>query len=151
MRCPQCQFENEEGSKFCGNCGAALSINQPIPAATSTVHSGQVFCASCGTANPGDSLFCESCGSTLVLQESSYVITSAPQYATTVKKTSAAWWLMPIFLGWIGGIVAWLVVKENDKSKARKLLWTGIILTVLLAVFWSIMTIVVTPYFFANL
>ena len=132
MRCPQCHFENEVGSKFCGNCGATLSISQPIEA-------GQLYCTSCGTRNPPDSLFCENCGSKLVLQESQHVITSAPQYAPTAKKTSAAWWLMPIFLMWIGGVVAWLVVRETDKAKAKHMLWLGIATTFFWPIFWGLL------------
>ena len=26
MRCPSCGFENPEGMKFCGDCGAPLSV-----------------------------------------------------------------------------------------------------------------------------
>jgi len=148
MRCPQCHFENEEGSKFCGNCGTALGVSQTIRNAMPVSQARELYCASCGAPNPGDSLFCENCGSKLASQQGPGVSTGALQYATTGKKTSAAWWLMPIFLGWIGGIVAWLVVRENDKSKARRLLWTGIAITA----FWFILGIVgsLVSYSFAN-
>src|SRR4030042_1716214 len=31
----------------------------------------------------------------------------------TGEKISGAWWVMPIFLTWVGGLVAWLVNKDK--------------------------------------
>jgi hypothetical protein len=45
-------------------------------------------------------------------------------------RVSGAWWLLPIFLGWIGGLVAWLVNKDVDPDKARAMLITGIVISV---------------------
>jgi hypothetical protein len=39
---------------------------------------------------------------------------------------SGAWWLLPIFIGWIGGLIAWLVNKDVDPKQARAMLITGI-------------------------
>src|SRR4029079_14319148 len=49
MRCHACGTENEEGRKFCGECGAPLAV----------------VCASCGTPNAPAAKFCGECGSTL--------------------------------------------------------------------------------------
>ena len=49
MKCPQCQFENPAGMKFCGQCGAKLSA----------------VCPHCGTENPPAFKFCGECGSPL--------------------------------------------------------------------------------------
>jgi class 3 adenylate cyclase/tetratricopeptide (TPR) repeat protein len=49
MRCHACGMENEEGRKFCGECGAALAV----------------VCAECGTRNSPGAKFCGECGSTL--------------------------------------------------------------------------------------
>ena len=46
MRCPKCQFENREKSKFCIECGNRLEIN----------------CPTCNNKNPPGSKFCEECG-----------------------------------------------------------------------------------------
>ena len=47
---------------------------------------------------------------------------------------SGWWWLLPIFLGPIGGIIAWLKQRDVDWRKASNLLTLGIVLSVL----WTI-------------
>ncbi len=37
MRCPDCQFENPEGHRFCGQCGHQLEEQQPIAQARPTL------------------------------------------------------------------------------------------------------------------
>ena len=49
MRCPGCNSENLEATRFCGNCGAPLK-NQ---------------CAKCGSENPPRFKFCGECGALL--------------------------------------------------------------------------------------
>ena len=56
--CPQCGFENPNGSRFCLNCGGRLDEGvqmQPV---------GK-FCSSCGVQNAPDAAFCENCGNPL--------------------------------------------------------------------------------------
>ena len=50
MQCPKCQFENPEGIKFCGECGAKL----------------ERICLSCNSPNPPHFKFCGQCGNNLV-------------------------------------------------------------------------------------
>jgi class 3 adenylate cyclase/tetratricopeptide (TPR) repeat protein len=50
MKCPQCQFENREGAKFCKECGAKLDLT----------------CPQCGNILPPDSRFCDECGFQLI-------------------------------------------------------------------------------------
>jgi hypothetical protein len=45
---------------------------------------------------------------------------------------SGAWWLLPIFMGWLGGLIAWLVNKDVDPQRARQMLITGIAISALL-------------------
>jgi class 3 adenylate cyclase/tetratricopeptide (TPR) repeat protein len=49
MKCPKCQFENPEGSKFCGGCGQNFDLT----------------CPECGANNPAENKFCNECGSDL--------------------------------------------------------------------------------------
>ena len=49
MQCPQCQFENIDGAKFCNECGGNLEIS----------------CSTCGKPNPPGSKFCNECGNEL--------------------------------------------------------------------------------------
>jgi class 3 adenylate cyclase/tetratricopeptide (TPR) repeat protein len=46
MNCPKCRFENPDGIKFCGECGAKLEI----------------ICPKCGFSNPPQFKFCGECG-----------------------------------------------------------------------------------------
>jgi class 3 adenylate cyclase/tetratricopeptide (TPR) repeat protein len=46
MQCPKCQFENPEGSAFCGDCGTPLKLS----------------CPSCGANPPPGFKFCNNCG-----------------------------------------------------------------------------------------
>jgi hypothetical protein len=45
------------------------------------------------------------------------------------RSVSGAWWLLPIFMGWLGGVIAWLVNKDIDPPKARAMLITGIVMS----------------------
>lgn len=58
-------------------------------------------------------------------------------------KQSKAWWLAPIFLGWLGGLLMWLALKEENKPMAKKGLIVGIVLTVV----WSAVYIPVLMLF----
>jgi FHA domain/TIR domain len=49
------------------------------------------------------------------------------------KRSSVGWgwWLLPIFLGILGGVIAWGAVRERDRDRAQWLLIAGIISTVI--------------------
>ena len=49
MQCLHCQHENQEGRRFCGQCGQGLPI----------------VCPSCGTPEEGGERFCGQCGAAL--------------------------------------------------------------------------------------
>jgi class 3 adenylate cyclase len=46
MKCPECQFENREGAKFCNECG----------------HKFDIACPECNVSNRVGSKFCDECG-----------------------------------------------------------------------------------------
>jgi class 3 adenylate cyclase len=46
MKCPECQFDNREGAKFCNECG----------------HKFDVTCPECNASNRVGSKFCDECG-----------------------------------------------------------------------------------------
>jgi len=47
-----------------------------------------------------------------------------------VKSRSHMWYLLPIFVGLIGGIIAYLVLRHDDPKKAKKCLYVGIALAI---------------------
>ena len=53
MKCPQCQFDNREGSKFCSECGKKLERT----------------CPACGNLNLLGAKFCDDCGHNLTVAE----------------------------------------------------------------------------------
>ena len=55
MKCPKCQFENTEDSKFCGACGSSLDF--------------EVICPNCGSKPPQGYKFCNECGHNLTLAQ----------------------------------------------------------------------------------
>jgi len=55
MECPNCKAIIEDGDKFCGNCGAAITT--------------EIVCKNCGTVNSTDSKFCENCGKLLTVSD----------------------------------------------------------------------------------
>jgi len=43
------------------------------------------------------------------------------------KSKSNAWFLLPIFFGIIGGIIAFFILRQDDPRKARNCLYLGIV------------------------
>ncbi|MFA5078281.1 MAG: DUF5050 domain-containing protein [Dehalococcoidia bacterium] len=57
-----------------------------------------------------------------------------PAAATAPPKgLSVLWWLAPVLLAFIGGLLAWFSNKSREPGKARAMLWTGIGLTAVYA------------------
>jgi predicted ATPase/class 3 adenylate cyclase len=63
MKCPRCQHENPPAQKFCGECGARLTV----------------ACRACGANNPPEQRFCGECGASLEAPPTSR-FASAQQY-----------------------------------------------------------------------
>ena len=49
MKCSKCGFENPNGFKFCGQCGAKLEVNNKCPKCGTTFPYEGIFCPECGT------------------------------------------------------------------------------------------------------
>jgi cytochrome bd-type quinol oxidase subunit 1 len=57
------------------------------------------------------------------------------------KQRSNAWFLLPIFFGIIGGIIAFFILRNDDPRKARNCLYLGLafmIFGILLNIFISV-------------
>ena len=55
---------------------------------------------------------------------------------TNMEKTrSNAWFLLPIFFGIIGGIIAFFVLRQDDPIKAKNCLYLGIVFMILGIIF----------------
>ncbi|MDH3657681.1 MAG: hypothetical protein OEM77_06050 [Nitrosopumilus sp.] len=51
------------------------------------------------------------------------------------KPRSNAWFLLPIFLGIIGGVIAFFILRHDDPRKARNCLYLGIVLMIVGIIF----------------
>lgn len=80
---------------------------------------GQNFCWQCGKPTSHHQEVCLECGVLL------------KRKPPARGEVSGAWWLMPIFMGWFGGLIAWLVNREKDPEKARNMLIAGIVISVI--------------------
>ena len=60
----------------------------------------------------------------------------AREVPVTGEKISGVWWLMPVFLTWVGGLVAWLVNKDKAPKRAKSMLIWGIVLTFVYPIIW---------------
>ena len=47
------------------------------------------------------------------------------------RPRSDFWFLLPIFLGVIGGIIAYFVLRQDDPKKAKNCLYLGIVLAII--------------------
>ena len=47
------------------------------------------------------------------------------------KSRSNAWYLLPIFVGMIGGIIAYLMIRKDDPHKAKNCIYIGIVMMVI--------------------
>jgi len=47
------------------------------------------------------------------------------------KSRSNAWFLLPIFFGIIGGVIAFIVLRKDDLRKARNCLYLGIVFMII--------------------
>lgn len=58
----------------------------------------------------------------------------AAEFDLPAEKISFLFWLLPVFLTWVGGIIAFFLVRKLNPKTAKAMLITGIVLTVVFAV-----------------
>lgn len=105
----------------------------------------EVRCPNCATLNRSDNLYCVNCGSQISPKSNIGAVIQPPTNPQVSQpapgKTSAAWWLLPIFMTWVGGLIAFLVLRDTDKNKAKRLLIFGIVITVIWIVLYIILVV----------
>ena len=135
--CTSCGAELRSGASFCGKCGTTIEQgnSNPQPA----------------YKNPRQESFEE--------YENDYVgriggnSNPQPRYNNSQRNgpyvgVSAAWWLLPIFFSVIGGIIAWVCVKDTDPRMAKNCLILGIVITVVPFLIVLLMVVATLPYGF---
>lgn len=99
MLCPKCGAEAAPGNQFCPKCGAEM------PAEAGQAPGGKVFCAKCGAEITGGAQFCPKCGAP-----------SAPEASrpgSTMNMDQNVAGLLCYLVGWITGLIFYLMEKEN--------------------------------------
>ncbi|GEM_PF-2504125 len=122
-------------------------------ATTNMTVAGSSYCGYCGTKIESTSRFCPSCGKPTSLAASkptqerregrdlprSYTKMTDEEYYYNYRDASGAWFLLPVFLGLIGGILMWLALRNEDPRKARDGLYVGIVFFILgVIIIWFI-------------
>ncbi|MBM3257639.1 MAG: zinc-ribbon domain-containing protein [Candidatus Nealsonbacteria bacterium] len=74
------------------------------------------FCSNCGVEIDKKAKICPKCG---------------VEQPIIPEKVSNWWYFAPLFLGIVGGLIAWIVNKDTNPKKARKLLVIGIVIPIL--------------------
>ena len=56
----------------------------------------------------------------------------------TKKPTSSGIWILPILLGFVGGLIMYFIIMNDDKPKAQNGLVLGIVLTIIIGMIYFI-------------
>lgn len=84
-----------------------------------------VFCKRCGNElQSQDAVTCPHCGK--LIKE-----TTSPSETTPTKRPCSVWYLLPIFFSIVGGLIMYFVLKDQNKSMAKKGLVIGITMSVI--------------------
>ena len=107
-----------------------------------------MVCLECQTLL-GGKVYCQSCADEIFVQKAPEAAKPAAKSAAKAAAkpeaaggVSGAWWLLPIFLTWVGGLIAWAVTKDRDPRKAKSMLSWGIGLTFLYIALWGLMILI---------
>jgi len=67
-----------------------------------------------------------------------------------IRERSSLWFLLPIVLNLVGGVIAYFVIKEDDPKKAKNCLYLGLILAaipIILIILPLLIGITLLPHF----
>ena len=76
------------------------------------------YCGACGIEITYPQETCNKCGNKVNL--------SKFQYKESKQITTKQWYLFPIFLGIVGGVISWALLRESDYKMAINCLLVGI-------------------------
>ena len=79
----------------------------------------------------------------VILNELKLELSQETLHASTQNKNStkpsSAWYLVPLFLALLGGLLGYIALKDEDKKMADTLLYIGIFMTILGIVYFLIL------------
>jgi len=127
-RCTNCQNEINVENKFCKKCGTKNPDFQGRTESDVIIPADETMAWDSNIPSPP---------SNIPSGKSSSNVSSQPSNVP-VHRRSAAWYLLPIFFTWLGGLIAFLVIRKDDPKKARNCLILGIILVLIYFIFFGI-------------
>ncbi len=66
--------------------------------------------------------------------------------STSSQKPSAAWYLLPIFLNWVGGLIMFFALRNRSQQMAKRGLILGFVLTAAAVVIYLAVSFAVRAY-----
>ena len=96
-----------------------------------TKQENKIFCTDCGNQMLESAQFCTNCGKSpnTILQNT---VSHNQQYSSQpTQKAGRIWYLLPLFFGLIGGIIAWAIIRKRNSKRARNVLILGVIAGIL--------------------
>lgn len=89
-----------------------------------------VFCVNCGhNIIEEQGKFCSKCGSQVVTKSKTITDHVSQKSSITPQNRSKWWYLLPIFLSIIGGMIAYFMLRNDDPKLAMNCFIVGIILS----------------------
>ena len=82
---------------------------------------------------------CPNCG---------HPLRQAPSPPEPSERISAWWWLLPVFMTWLGGIIAYLVLHDRNRKTATNMLVFGLVWAFVVAIVY---VVAVLAFFFSLL
>ncbi len=79
------------------------------------------FCHKCGNELPTGANYCNKCGTALINSG----LKAEQRPTRTPQERSSMWYLAPILIGLIGGIIAYFIIRKDDPKKARNCMVIG--------------------------
>jgi len=99
------------------------------------------FCPNYGRGVSPEEVSCPNCGHPLVQTQ--------PAMKSAVQ-ISAWWWLVPFFLAWISGLVAYFVLRDRNEKTAEYLLIFGIVRAFVGAIVWFVLMVALAGFLFGS-
>ncbi|WP_148699536.1 hypothetical protein [Candidatus Nitrososphaera evergladensis] len=67
--------------------------------------------------------------------------------SASTQKPSLAWYLLPIFLNWVGGLIMYLAIRNRSQEMAKKGLFLSLALTAAAVAIYLVMSFTVRALF----
>ncbi len=67
----------------------------------------------------------------------------------TNRRRSNLWYVLPIFLNIIGGVIVYFAIRQDDPSKAKNCLWLGIILFASYIAYYFVFSLMIETFEFS--